>query len=100
MLDLLTVEQVSQSLGIRPKTVHELVRQGKLSCVQVTPRLRKFTQDQIDEFIRCRTITVPNPIDKKSFQALPCARKGGEKKKSTRVSEAGLLREEIKRLCQ
>jgi predicted site-specific integrase-resolvase len=34
------VSDVAQILGIRLKTVHKLVREGKLPCVQMTARER------------------------------------------------------------
>ena len=40
----MTVMEVGSILGISTKTVHKLVREGKLSCVQVTARDRRFTE--------------------------------------------------------
>jgi excisionase family DNA binding protein len=37
------VSDVAQMLGISSKTVHKLVREGKLPCVQVTALERRFT---------------------------------------------------------
>jgi hypothetical protein len=34
---------VAATLGISVKTVHKLAREGKLSCVQITARGRRFT---------------------------------------------------------
>jgi hypothetical protein len=39
---LLTARGVGAILGISVKTVHKLVRQKKLACVQVTSRERKY----------------------------------------------------------
>ena len=38
---LLQPDQVAQVLGVSLKTVHKLVREGKLACVQVTGRDRQ-----------------------------------------------------------
>ena len=44
---LLYPRDVAQLLGISVKTVHKLVRDGKLGCVQVTTKDRRFTQEQV-----------------------------------------------------
>jgi excisionase family DNA binding protein len=38
---LWSVEEVAHLLSISQKTVHKLVREGKLPCVQVTARERR-----------------------------------------------------------
>ena len=42
---LLSPRDVAQLLGISVKTVHKLVRDGKLGCVQVTARDRRFCRE-------------------------------------------------------
>ncbi|MGB6063257.1 MAG: helix-turn-helix domain-containing protein [Desulfomonilaceae bacterium] len=42
---LLTAATVACILGVSPKTVHKLVREGKLPCVQVTPRERRVAEE-------------------------------------------------------
>jgi excisionase family DNA binding protein len=44
---LYTVKDVAAILGISPKTVHKLVQEKKLACVQVTACERRFTQEQV-----------------------------------------------------
>jgi excisionase family DNA binding protein len=81
MEPLLTPEQAADILGIRVKTVHEFVRDGKLACVQVSARNRKFTEEQIQAFIRSRTIEPPKSIDNSDADRLPFRPKpfkGGE----------------------
>jgi excisionase family DNA binding protein len=51
-LKLLTPMEAAQILGISKKTVHKLVRDGKLGCVQVTDKERRFTEDQIKAYIK------------------------------------------------
>ena len=55
-------DEVARILQITAKSVHKLVREGKLSCVQVTARKRCFTDEQVQEYIRSRT--VPTRVDK------------------------------------
>lgn len=89
---LLSPKEVAERLGISPRTVHKLVRDGKLGCVQVTERDRRFTPEQVKEYIERRTIAVPNPLDRKISEKLRWSQpKGGEK--SSGVSRAGLLKE-------
>ncbi|MFC1834530.1 helix-turn-helix domain-containing protein [Thermodesulfobacteriota bacterium] len=38
-------EDVAQVFHISPKTVHRLVREGKLSCVQIAVRERRFAEE-------------------------------------------------------
>jgi excisionase family DNA binding protein len=44
---LLSPEDVAEILGISVKTVNKLAREGKLGCVQVTDRERRFTEEQV-----------------------------------------------------
>jgi hypothetical protein len=46
---LLNVSDVATFLGVAAKTVHKLVREKKLACVQVTSRDRPFTSEQVQE---------------------------------------------------
>jgi hypothetical protein len=62
-IELLDVSDVAGILGLKPKTVHELVRLGKLACVQVTARNRKFRRSHIADFIALQTKNLPKPVD-------------------------------------
>ncbi len=88
---LLTAKDVAEILGISVKTVNKLVREGKLGCVQVTAKERRFTEDQIRDYIESRRSKVQ--IDKtKPNRVKSAAPKGGEK--SSRVfNRADLLKE-------
>ncbi len=93
---LLSPQEVAGLLQVSVKTVHKLVREKRLSCVQVTSRERRFTPEQVQEYIRSHSTSVS--VDKKDprpIQSPP--EKGGEK--SIRVSGTGLLKE-IRSLCQ
>ena len=43
---LLTAVTVAAILGVSPKTIHKLVRESKLACVQVTQRERRVVREQ------------------------------------------------------
>jgi excisionase family DNA binding protein len=89
---LLVPLDVATRLKVSVKTIHKLVREGKLSCVQVTGRERRFTDEQVQEYIRSRTI--PSRVDKKPHGPVSSRpRKGGEKS----FGDIGVdLREEMK----
>jgi len=93
---LLTVAAVASILGVSPKTVHKLVRDGKLPCVQVTTRERRFTREQVQEYIRSQSTSIR--IDKRDPRPVKSpSKKGGAK--STGVSGTD-LRKEIRSLCR
>ena len=74
---LLSAKDVAEILGISVKTVNKLVREGKLGCVQVTAKERRFTEEQVEIFIESRTIE--RPVDRKSPEPVDFPRKGGKK---------------------
>jgi excisionase family DNA binding protein len=92
-LKLLTPIEAAQILSISKKTVHKLVRDGKLGCVQVTDKERRFTEEQIKAYIEAqsnepRVVRVDTPRMQASIIA---AKKGGER--SFGVSKADLRKE-------
>jgi excisionase family DNA binding protein len=88
--ELWHASDVAQLLGISTKTVHKLAREGKLACVQVTARDRRFTQGQIEEYIRSKSTEVR--VDKKAAPTVSsCPKKGGAK--SIGVSGTDLRKE-------
>ena len=48
-------EEVAQFLSLGVKTVHKLVREKKLACVQITAKERRFTHEQVQEYIRSQS---------------------------------------------
>jgi excisionase family DNA binding protein len=90
---LLNASQVSEILGISTKTVNKLVREGKLGCVQVTTKERRFTQEQISAYIETQSkepekVRIDTPrVTKVSSPS----KKGGER--SFGVSKADLRKE-------
>ncbi len=93
---LLTAKGVATILGISTKTVHKLAREKKLACVQITPRERRFTPEQLQQFIESRSLGVR--VDKKAPQPVSSPpKKGGVK--SSGVSGTDLAKE-IRSLCR
>jgi excisionase family DNA binding protein len=92
---LMNAEQVANILGIATKTVHRLVRERKLACVQVTARERRFTPAQVNDYVELRS--TKTHVDKKDSRPVSSRpKKGGAK--STGVSGTGLAKE-IRSLC-
>jgi excisionase family DNA binding protein len=88
---LLSARDVGEILGISVKTVNKLVREGKLGCVQVTTKERRFSEEQMREYIESRSskLQFDRTIPDRVKSAAP---KGGEK--SSRVfNRADLLKE-------
>ena len=95
---LLYPRDVAQILGISVKTVHKLVRDGKLGCVQVTRPDRRFTQEQVQHYIESCTIEIPAKIDREPLERVTSQqRKGGDQKniggEKTKDSWASLQQE-------
>ncbi len=86
---LLSPKDVAEILGISVKTVHKLVRDGKLGCVQVTSKERRFTEEQVEGYIRSKI--QPVRIDKDLPTPVFSPRRGGER--SLGVSKADLRKE-------
>jgi excisionase family DNA binding protein len=99
---LLNAKEVAEILGISVKTVNKIVRAGKLGCVQVTTKERRFTEDQVRAYIETRSkeVRVDTP---RVRQVSSQPKKGGErdrKAKSFEAQVAGSLVEELKALCR
>jgi hypothetical protein len=75
---LLEAKDVAKILGIALKTVHKRVRQGKLACVQESPKIRRFTREQIQAYIDSQTLEARiDRTKEKTVKSQPP--KGGEK---------------------
>jgi excisionase family DNA binding protein len=82
MENILTTEQVAEYLGLRKSVIHRYVRQGKLDCVQLSFKERRFTESHLKEFIQRQTISKVKPIDRPRPERLssrPRKKEGGEK---------------------
>ena len=55
---LLDAEDVARILKSSVKTVHKRVREGKLQCVQGSPKDRKFTREQVQAYIEAQSTQV------------------------------------------
>jgi len=75
---LMTAKDLAEILGIAAKTVNKLVREGKLGCVQVTAKERRFTEQQIQEYIESRSsnVQIDRTIPDRVKSAAP---KGGDR---------------------
>jgi len=92
---LLTPKEVATYLRISESEVHRLVRSGRLNCVQVTPRKRVFTTEQLDQFIQDQSRQSSRPktlIDTPGFPPVGYQREGGDSER-TDVSRASLRKE-------
>ncbi len=82
MENILTTEQAAEYLFVRKSDIHKYVRQGKLDCVQLSFKVRRFTESQLDEFIQRQSTSKPKPIDSSQRVRLPSPprkKEGGEK---------------------
>jgi excisionase family DNA binding protein len=99
---LMRAADVAKILSISAKTVNKLVRDGKLGCVQVTAKERRFSEDHLSEYIASRTLCAR--VDTiRVGQVSSVIKKGGEKHcraKSFEAQVAGSLAEELKGLCR
>jgi excisionase family DNA binding protein len=97
--DLLTPEMAAKLLCVNLKTVHRLVRERRLPCVQISPKKRRFTLPQLRGFIEQRTIPTHPGIDKGSrreVSSAPKLHKGGDRLKTTGNLVRTQLREEMR----
>jgi hypothetical protein len=95
---LLDAKEVATMIKVAIKTVHRLAREGKLACVQVTARERRFTPEQVQSYIRSHSTEVR--VDKKAAPAVSFRpKKGGNERKSAGDIGTDLVKE-IRSLCR
>jgi excisionase family DNA binding protein len=93
---LLDAKEVATMIKVAIKTVHKLAREGKLACVQVTARERRFTSEQVQEYIRSQSTSLR--VDKKYPRpVLSPFKKGGDRAKSSGVLSRQALLEEMRK---
>jgi len=91
MQSLLSVDAVARRLGVAPQRIHEFVREGRLACVQISPKLRMFTVEQVQRFIEENTLRVDNrPQRRLRSEPKTSQTKGGVK------PSGGLARAQLK----
>ncbi len=90
---LLSAKEVAEILGISVKTVHKLVRDGKLGFVQVTSKERRFTEAQVGAYVEAQSkkpaAVCVDRLRERPVSSVP--KKGGER--SFGVSKADLRKE-------
>jgi excisionase family DNA binding protein len=59
---LLSIKEVSELLGLSVRRVHALAREGKLGYVSHSSRNKMFTEAQVQDYIRSKTITPPPKV--------------------------------------
>jgi len=92
---LLTPDTVAEYLGISVRDIHALVRRGQLNCIQIDSKRRRFTEEQVSEYLQARTILRPKGIDENASKRLRSPREGGNKRNRHKDS-AKALREEMR----
>src|SRR5208283_236287 len=85
------VSDVARILALSSKSVHKLVRKGKLPCVQVTTRERRFTPEQVEQYIESQSTDIR--VDKKAASPVSSRPKKGGAKSSGVLSRQALLEE-------
>jgi excisionase family DNA binding protein len=93
---LLTPQDVATFLGVKTKTIHQYVRDKRLTCIQISPRKRRFTPEQVEQFILSRTISEPKSVDTKISYPITYPQKGGDEKKSFGEKAKAQIREEMR----
>ena len=93
MTALLDPREVAAVLKVSVKTVNKLAREGKLGCVQLTGRERRFTEEQIRDFVERQS--QPARVDRRASKPVSSPPKKGGGKKSVGLSRTD-LREEIR----
>jgi len=89
---LMTINDVSQKLGISARMVNKLVREHKLECYELTPKNRRFATDHVERFLQSRHRKVPKQVDRETYNPVPFrSQKGGAK--STGVDREALRKE-------
>jgi len=98
-MKIYSVGEVSELLQISKKEVHRLVREERLSCIEITNRRRRFTQEHIDLFLAeaTRKSRRPKRLEKSERSLLPLpkqqAHTEGGVSGSTQVSPRALHKE-------
>ncbi|MBI5249918.1 MAG: helix-turn-helix domain-containing protein [Desulfomonile tiedjei] len=91
---LLSAKDVADILGISVKTVHKFVRDGKLGCVQVTAKERRFTEEQVRAYIEAQSRRPEEVrIDTTRTRRVSSEPEKGGKKSSRVFDRANLLKE-------
>jgi hypothetical protein len=94
--NLLTEEDAGKRFHITRRKLNDLVRRGKLECVHISTKVRRFTPEQLQRFIE--DCTKGPRIDKKrSGRISSPKRTGGEK---SAIVSGKVTVEELRSLCR
>jgi len=58
--NLLTPKEAADRLRVSVQQITHLVNYRRLACIQVSPRVRRFTESQLERFLRQNTIEIPD----------------------------------------
>ena len=99
---LLSPRDVAEILGIGVKTVHKLVRERKLGCVQVTSKERRFTEEQVRAYIEAQSkgfqeVRVDTPRGRRVSSEVKKGGNGKEHRVEKTKDSWASLREEMTR---
>lgn len=93
--NLLTTEDVSKRLGVPIPDVRRFVRNRELACIQLSPRRRRFTEEQLADFLQRKTVEI---VEKKSavkVYAGPRKSRGNKGNNSMEIDHVA----EVRKLC-
>ncbi|MGO9116832.1 MAG: helix-turn-helix domain-containing protein [Desulfomonilaceae bacterium] len=91
-------EQVADFLNIKVRNVHRLVRNGKLDCIKLDAKNRRFTKEQVEEFVQRMSTGTPRPVDTSAPKDVPFPRKkGGSKSTSHGADDLTSIVEEVRK---
>ncbi len=94
-MTLLNPREVAEILGISPRTIHQLCREGKLGYCQVDAKHRRFTQEHVEEYIGSVSVDVSSPT-KKSASVPAVTPKPQPRNEIPTADERAARRKEIK----
>ena len=81
--ELLSVEQVAEYLGMKSRSVRQLISRGELNYVRVGARNFRFTEDALSEFVARKTVIHPKRfVDDATYSGLKSALKKNRSLKS------------------
>lgn len=63
-MTLLSAEQVAERLGVNKDTVWLWMRSGQIPYVQVSRKLRRIDEADLDAFLASRKVTEPHGAEK------------------------------------
>ena len=104
-IELLTVDEAAERLLITKRRLQEICREGQIAFVQISGRVRGFTEENILEYVQRKT-QQPKTVDIKGGRRVASPKrivhkKGGEKPKSPGDKKSvSLTTKEIKQLWQ